>query len=103
MSFKILALEIELTVGATIVKLRFFATNLCRYELIFYEHIAEKHTSTFYFIKEIIFIKYNFGKSRISILGLKIELIIRAKILKLHFLPLYMFKLIFSIKQRCEI
>ena len=70
MSFKILALKMELTALATILKLRF--------GLIFHAHIAENNTSTFYFIKEINFIKENWRKFRMKILGHKIELIVGA-------------------------
>ena len=68
MSFNILALKIELTAGATILKLIFGYLDMsiyidmcvkCEliYELTFHAHIAENDTSTFYFIKEINFIQ----------------------------------------------
>ena len=41
---KILALKIELTAGATVLKVG------CLFELIFDAHIAESNTSKFYFI-----------------------------------------------------
>ena len=40
------------------------------YELIFYALIAENKKSTFCFIKEVNFIKKDWRKSRIKILGL---------------------------------
>ena len=59
-------------------------------------------TRTFYFIKEINFIKQNWRKSRIKILVLKIELIVGEKILKLNFLPIYLIKLIFFLNKEPE-
>ena len=70
-------------------------TSIRLYELIFHTHITENNTSTFYFIKEINFIEYNWRKSRLKILGLQIKLIVGAKILKHNFLPIFLIKLIF--------
>ena len=60
------------------------AQKICPYELIFYAHIEENNTSTFWLIKKKNnLIKQIWRNSRVKILAIEIELIAGAKILKL--------------------
>ena len=50
MRFKIIAIKIELSAGATLLKLT-LGHLMCPYELMFQAHIAKNDTSTLFFIK----------------------------------------------------
>ena len=95
LSFMILALKIELTAGATILKLIFGNLDMSIWANISRTYSKKQYKHILFLSKKSILSSIFGKKSRILILGLKIELIVGAKILKLNFYPLYLIKLIF--------